>query len=125
MKAASFRSSSLPSVRRPVHRSTPNGRTVRMASATLSGVSPPARKTGTGTAVFDHVQRPEEAVLGRTVGTPEAIHEAGFFQLVLLAVLAPIAFVTDNLMVGGLTTLIMMLVAGWESVSRRRARAAH
>lgn len=47
--------------------------------------------TGTGTAVFDHVQLPEEAVLGRTVGTPEAIHEAGFFQLVLLAVLAGIA----------------------------------
>ena len=32
-----------------------------------------------------------DAVLGRTVGTPEAIHEAGFFQLVLLAVLAGIA----------------------------------
>lgn len=47
--------------------------------------------TGTGTAVFDQVQLPEDAVLGRTVGTPEAIHEAGFFQLVLLAVLAGIA----------------------------------
>jgi low temperature requirement protein LtrA len=43
--------------------------------------------------------------------------------LVLLAVLAPVAFVTDNLMVGGLTTLIMILVAAWESVSRRRAHA--
>ena len=44
--------------------------------------------------------------------------------LLLLAVLAPIAFVTDNLMVGGLTTLIMILVAAWESVARRKARAA-
>lgn len=41
--------------------------------------------------------------------------------LALLAVLAPAAYVTDNLMVGGLTTLIMILVAVWESVSRRRA----
>lgn len=41
--------------------------------------------------------------------------------LALLAVLAPVAYVTDNLMVGGLTTLIMILVAVWESVSRRRA----
>jgi low temperature requirement protein LtrA len=40
--------------------------------------------------------------------------------LVLLAALAPVSYVTDNLMVGGLTTLIMMLVAVWESVSRRR-----
>ncbi|MGE8674292.1 MAG: hypothetical protein ACN6PB_14740, partial [Achromobacter kerstersii] len=39
--------------------------------------------------------------------------------LVLLAVLAPVSFVTDNLMVGGLTTLIMMVVAVWESLSRR------
>ncbi|WYX12250.1 hypothetical protein WJ978_24795 [Achromobacter xylosoxidans] len=39
-------------------------------------------------------------------------HVAG---LALLAILAPIAFVTDNLMVGGLTTLIMMLVAGWKA----------
>ncbi len=41
--------------------------------------------------------------------------------LVLLAVLAPVAFVTDNLMVGGLTTLIMIAVATWESLSRRGA----
>ncbi|MBB1594162.1 hypothetical protein A9973_08765 [Achromobacter sp. UMC46] len=46
--------------------------------------------------------------------------------LALPAVLAPVSFVTDNLMVGGLTTLIKMLVAVWESVSRRRAaQAAH
>lgn len=44
-------------------------------------------------------------------------HVAG---LVLLTALAPVSYVTDNLMVGGLTTLIMMLVAVWESVSRRR-----
>ena len=43
--------------------------------------------------------------------------------LVLLAVLAPVAFVTDNLMVGGLTTLIMIVVATWESLSRRGGHA--
>ena len=48
-------------------------------------------------------------------------HVAG---LVLLAALAPVSYVTDNLMVGGLTTLILMLVAAWESVSRRRAARA-
>lgn len=47
--------------------------------------------TGTGTAVFEQVRLPAEAVLGRTAGTPEAIHEAAYFQLVLLAVLAGIA----------------------------------
>ncbi|WP_454674318.1 low temperature requirement protein A [Achromobacter pestifer] len=48
--------------------------------------------------------------------------------LVMLAVLAPVSYVTDNLMVGGLTTVIMIVVAVWESRSRRstaRARAAH
>lgn len=52
-------------------------------------------------------------------------HVAG---LVLLAVLAPVSYVTDNLMVGGLTTVIMIVVAVWESLSRRtaaRTRAAH
>lgn len=48
-------------------------------------------------------------------------HVAG---LVLLAVLAPVSYVTDNLMVGGLTTLIMIVVAVWESVSRRSAAQA-
>jgi low temperature requirement protein LtrA len=47
-------------------------------------------------------------------------HTAG---LVLLALLAPAAFLTDNLLVGGLTTLVMMVVAAWESVARRRTRA--
>ena len=42
--------------------------------------------------------------------------------LLLLAVLAPIAFVTDNLMVGGLTTLIMILVAAWEAWRGARPR---
>ena len=50
MNASSFVPSRQPSVRSPVHRSTPNGRTVRIASATFSGVRPPARNTGTGEA---------------------------------------------------------------------------
>ena len=33
--------------RTPEHTSTPNGRTVRIASATFAAVSPPARNTGT------------------------------------------------------------------------------
>jgi low temperature requirement protein LtrA len=43
-------------------------------------------------------------------------HLAG---LVALALLTPFAWLTDSLMVGGLTTLIMMIVAGWEACSRR------
>jgi low temperature requirement protein LtrA len=39
--------------------------------------------------------------------------------LALLALLAPIAFHTDLLMTGGLTTVVMIVVAAWESVSRR------
>ena len=49
-------------------------------------------------------------------------HMAG---LVLLAALAPVSYVTDNLMVGGLTTIIMIIVAVWESVARRGASRAH
>ncbi|BEO79242.1 low temperature requirement protein A [Serratia sp. Lou2A] len=41
--------------------------------------------------------------------------------LLALAVLAPIAYLTDLLMVNGLTTLIMVVVAAWESISRGRA----
>lgn len=40
--------------------------------------------------------------------------------LVALAGLIPVVFITDRLMVNGLTTVIMIVVAGWESVSRRR-----
>lgn len=47
--------------------------------------------TGTGTALFEDVIVPEDAVLDRTAGSAEAVHEAAFFQLVLLAVLAGIA----------------------------------
>ena len=38
----------------------------------------------------------------------------------LLIVLVPVAFVTDLLMVDGLTTVILIIVAAWESISRRR-----
>lgn len=41
--------------------------------------------------------------------------------LLLLAVLAPLAYQTDLLMVGGLTTLLLIVVATWESLSRRSA----
>jgi low temperature requirement protein LtrA len=41
--------------------------------------------------------------------------------LLALAVLAPFAYLTDLLMVNGLTTLIMVMVAVWESISRGRA----
>ncbi len=44
--------------------------------------------------------------------------------LIALAVLAPIAYLTDLLMVNGLTTLIMVAVAVWESISRGRASQA-
>lgn len=43
-------------------------------------------------------------------------HLAG---LVALAVLVPIASLTDLLMVGGLATLILLIVATWEALSRR------
>lgn len=46
--------------------------------------------TGTGTAVFVDVPVPAHGVLDRAAGSPEAIHEAAFFQLVLLAVIAGI-----------------------------------
>ncbi len=45
--------------------------------------------------------------------------------LLALAVLAPIAYLTDLLMVNGLTTLIMVMVAVWESISRGRAPQQH
>ncbi|SEA83709.1 low temperature requirement protein A [Paraburkholderia sartisoli] len=47
--------------------------------------------------------------------------------LVLLAIVSPFALHTDLLMTGGLTTIVMIVVAVWESVSRRslaRAEAA-
>jgi alkylation response protein AidB-like acyl-CoA dehydrogenase len=47
--------------------------------------------TGTGTAVFESVRVEEEWLFDRVAGSPEATHEAAFFQLVLLAVLAGIA----------------------------------
>ena len=43
--------------------------------------------------------------------------------LVLLAILAPLSFVTDLLMVSGLTTVILVVVAGWEGCSRRSEKA--
>ncbi|MEJ0002616.1 MAG: low temperature requirement protein A [Pararobbsia sp.] len=46
-------------------------------------------------------------------------HLVGF---ALLAVLVPIGFTTDLLMIDGLTTGILIVVAAWESLSRRRAR---
>lgn len=49
------------------------------------------RLTGTGTTVFDRVWVDDDAVLDRVPGSAEAILEASFFQLVLLAVLAGIA----------------------------------
>ena len=47
--------------------------------------------TGTGTTTFDQVAVEDTSVLDRVTGTAEAIHEAAFFQHVLLAVLAGIA----------------------------------
>lgn len=49
------------------------------------------RLTGTGTTTFDRVKVAPEGIFERTEGSPEAVHEAAFFQLVLLAVLAGIA----------------------------------
>ncbi|MBH3003412.1 low temperature requirement protein A [Serratia nevei] len=45
--------------------------------------------------------------------------------LLALAVLAPVVYFTDLLMVNGLTTLIMVVVAVWESISRGRAPQRH
>ncbi|AWQ46607.1 low temperature requirement protein A [Serratia marcescens] len=45
--------------------------------------------------------------------------------LLALVVLAPVAYLTDLLMVNGLTTLIMVVVAVWESISRGRAPQRH
>ncbi|MCP1104807.1 low temperature requirement protein A [Serratia nevei] len=45
--------------------------------------------------------------------------------LLALAALAPVAYLTDLLMVNGLTTLIMVVVAVWESISRGRAPQRH
>lgn len=49
------------------------------------------RLTGTGTTVFDNVRVADQDVVERVAGGAEATHEAAFFQLVLLAVLAGIA----------------------------------
>lgn len=49
------------------------------------------RLTGTGTTTFERVRVGPEAIFERTEGSPEAVHEAAFLQLVLLAVLAGIA----------------------------------
>ena len=49
------------------------------------------RLTGTGTAVFEDVAVDPRDVLERIPGSPEAMHEAAWFQLILLAVLAGIA----------------------------------
>lgn len=57
--------------------------------------------TATGTARFRDVELGALSVLPRRIGTPEAIFEASFFQLVLLAVLAGIArAVRDDTAVG-------------------------
>ncbi len=49
------------------------------------------RLTGTGTAVFEDVAVADHAVLHREAGSAEAVHEAAFFQLFLLAVQVGIA----------------------------------
>lgn len=49
-------------------------------------------------------------------------HVAG---LAALVVLAPFAYATDLLMIGGLTTVIMLVVGFWESRSRRGLAAQH
>jgi low temperature requirement protein LtrA len=48
-------------------------------------------------------------------------HLAG---LAALAVLMPLGLLTDQLMVSGLATLVLLVVAGWSSVSRRRTLQA-
>ncbi|HJA04255.1 MAG TPA: acyl-CoA dehydrogenase [Candidatus Microbacterium stercoravium] len=47
--------------------------------------------TGTGTTTFDDVFVEPEGVLDRIPGSSDAVHEAAFFQLILLAVLSGIA----------------------------------
>lgn len=49
------------------------------------------RLTGTGTTEFDQVEVAPQAVLDRAVGGHEAVHEAAFFQLYLLAVQVGVA----------------------------------
>lgn len=49
------------------------------------------RLTGTGTTTFKNVQVANEDIFDRVAGGAEGTHEAAFFQLVLLAVLAGIA----------------------------------
>ena len=49
------------------------------------------RLTGTGTTTFENVRVPNEDIFDRIAGGAEATHEAAFFQLVLLSVLAGIA----------------------------------
>ncbi len=44
--------------------------------------------------------------------------------LALIALIAPFAFHTDLLMTGGLTTLVLVVVAAWESISRRMSAQA-
>jgi low temperature requirement protein LtrA len=44
--------------------------------------------------------------------------------LALLAILVPFAYYTDQLMISGLTTVILIVVAIQESISRRRTRRA-
>ena len=44
--------------------------------------------------------------------------------LALLAALAPVSFVTDLLMVNGLTTVVMIVVAAWEARSRHQPAGA-
>lgn len=45
--------------------------------------------------------------------------------LVMLAVLAPLSFVTDLLMVSGLTTAVLAVVAAWDGCARRAAGMAY
>lgn len=47
--------------------------------------------TGTGTAIFESVEVEPAGLLDRVPGSSDAVHEAAFFQLILLAVLSGIA----------------------------------
>jgi len=49
-------------------------------------------------------------------------HLGGIAMLAALVPVAPVAPHTDLLMVGGLTSAVMCVVAAWESISRRRGR---
>lgn len=49
------------------------------------------RLTGTGTAIFEDVEVEPAALLDRIPGSSDAVHEAAFFQLILLSVLSGIA----------------------------------